>query len=246
MQRRPRSQTTHLGTTGELEPARFFLAAIVESSEDSILTVDFQGLITTWNKGSEHLYGYTADETIGTPLAMALLPADFAELFANLEKVKRGGRVARFETQRRHKDGRLMRLSVRMSPVKDSAGRIIGVSTIARDITDASRVGDELREAERRFRAVFNQQFQFMALLSPEGRLLEVNDLAVNATGISRGEVLGRLFWEAPWWKDLPEMRASWPVRLATRPKLPVRSSARIVISSPMVRCGSPRLPSPP
>lgn len=71
------------------------------------------------------------------------------------------------------------------------------------------------RKHEDRFRAIFNQQFQFMAILSPEGVLLEVNDLAVRSTGVRREQILGKLFWETPWWSSLPEMREAWPCRLA-------------------------------
>jgi PAS domain S-box-containing protein len=72
-----------------------------------------------------------------------------------------------------------------------------------------------LRESAAQFRAVFNQQFQFMALLSPDGRLIEVNDLPIRATGVPREAVLGRLVWDTPWWDGLPEMRSAWPGRLA-------------------------------
>jgi PAS domain S-box-containing protein len=74
---------------------------------------------------------------------------------------------------------------------------------------------ERLRESEAQFRAVFNQQFQYMALLSPEGRVMEVNDLPARATGVPREAVLGQLFWDTPWWNGLPEMRAAWPGRLA-------------------------------
>jgi PAS domain S-box-containing protein len=73
-----------------------------------------------------------------------------------------------------------------------------------------------LRESEKRFRLIFNQQFQFMATLSPEGVLLDVNELPLRAAGIAREQVLGRLFWETPWWDGLPEMQAGWPARLAS------------------------------
>jgi PAS domain S-box-containing protein len=74
---------------------------------------------------------------------------------------------------------------------------------------------ERLRESEAQFRAVFNQQFQYMALLSPEGRVMEVNDLPARATGVPRQAVLGQFFWDTPWWEGLPEMRAAWPGRLA-------------------------------
>ena len=89
----------------------------------------------------------------------------------------------------------------------------------AADLLARNRDEDALRENERRFRAVFNQQFQFMAVLSREGRLVEVNELPLRTSGVTREEVMGRLFWETAWWKDLPEMKVAWPKRLAEAAK---------------------------
>jgi PAS domain S-box-containing protein len=126
------------------EEAKFLMAAIVESSEDSIISIDFERTITTWNKGAERLYGYTASEALGKPLTMLTLPRDMEEVLANIDKIRHGETVEPFETQRRQKDGPHLYLAVVLSPVKDAAGRIIGVSTVARDITERKRA-----EAER-------------------------------------------------------------------------------------------------
>ena len=92
---------------------------------------------------------------------------------------------------------------------------LIGAGAIVSAVFARLRLEERKRAShEERFRVVFNQQFQFMAVLSPEGNLLEVNERALRATGATRGEVLGRKFWETPWWKDLPEMRRRWPERL--------------------------------
>jgi PAS domain S-box-containing protein len=126
------------------EEAKFLMAAIVESSEDSIISIDFERHITTWNKGAERLYGYPADEALGKPLTMLTLPRDLEEVLTNIDKIRRGETVEPFETERRQKDGPHLHLAVVLSPVKDAAGRIIGVSTVARDITER-----RLAEAER-------------------------------------------------------------------------------------------------
>lgn len=117
------------------EEARSFLAAIVESSQDSIMTVNFDGIITSWNKAAEDLYGYSAAQAIGKPLTMLTLPEDLARVLSDTDKIKHSQRVEIFDTIRVNKDGREMHLEVVMSPVKDASGRPIGVSTIARDIT---------------------------------------------------------------------------------------------------------------
>ncbi|HLL77568.1 MAG TPA: PAS domain S-box protein [Pyrinomonadaceae bacterium] len=126
------------------EEAKFLMAAIVESSEDSIISIDFERTITTWNKGAERLYGYTAGEALGKPLTMLTLPRDMEEVLSNIDKIRRGETVEPFETVRRQKDGPHLHLAVVLSPVKDAAGRIIGVSTVARDISERKRA-----EAER-------------------------------------------------------------------------------------------------
>jgi PAS domain S-box-containing protein len=128
----------------QAEAAKFLMAAIVESSEDSIISIDFERHITTWNKGAERLYGYPAAEAIGKPLTMLTLPRDMEEVLANIDKIRHGETVEPFETERRQKDGPHLHLAVVLSPVKDAAGRIIGVSTVARDITERKRA-----EAER-------------------------------------------------------------------------------------------------
>jgi PAS domain S-box-containing protein len=114
---------------------KFFLAAIVESSRDSIITIDFEMRITTWNKAAEEVYGYPADEAVGKQLTLLTLPADLSDLLAHVASIRDSGEIATFETQRYNKDGRLMLLEVVMSPVRGRLGTVIGVSTIARDIT---------------------------------------------------------------------------------------------------------------
>ncbi|SDG58316.1 two-component system, chemotaxis family, CheB/CheR fusion protein [Dyadobacter soli] len=125
------------------EEARSFLAAIVESSQDSIMTVNFEGVITSWNKAAEDLYGYSAAQAVGKPLTMLTLPEDLARVLSDTDKIKHSQRVEIFDTIRVNKDGREMHLEVVMSPVKDGNGRPIGVSTIARDITMRKRAEHE-------------------------------------------------------------------------------------------------------
>ncbi len=127
-----------------------FLAAIVESSDDAIVSKDLEGTVTTWNRGAERLFGYTAEEMIGHSIAR-LIPADrVAEEVDILRRVRRAERVDHFETVRRRKDGSEVEVSVTVSPIRDHAGVVIGASKIARDITDR-RLGEKiLREASQR------------------------------------------------------------------------------------------------
>src|SRR5579884_1166457 len=121
------------------------LAAIVESSDDAIISKNLDGIIVSWNHGAERLYGYTAEEIVGRPLAM-LVPADHPdELPAIMERLKRGERIEHYETVRVRKDGSRVDVSLTISPIKNSQGRIIGASKIARDITKQKHVQQTTR-----------------------------------------------------------------------------------------------------
>ncbi|WP_077966472.1 PAS domain S-box protein [Ensifer adhaerens] len=118
------------------EHAAHQLAAIVESSEDAILSMDLDGVITSWNAGAERLYGYTVEEAVGRPVTL-LIPSDRqGEELEFLEQVRAGNRVDHFETLRQRKDGVLIPISLRISPIRDNAGVVIGASKIARDISE--------------------------------------------------------------------------------------------------------------
>lgn len=112
------------------------LAAIVESSDDAIISKDLNGIIASWNKGAERVFGYFSEEVIGKSITI-LIPSDrAAEEPSILERIRRGERIDHYETVRQRKDGRLIDISLTASPVRDATGRIVGVSKIARDITD--------------------------------------------------------------------------------------------------------------
>ena len=123
------------------------LAAIVQSSEDCIIGKDINGIITSWNPGAEKMFGYTASEMIGTSITR-LIPAGRAgEEERILEQIKRGKSVDHFETLRQAKNGNLIEVSVTLSPIRDVAGKIVGVSKVARDITERKRVEEQLRQS---------------------------------------------------------------------------------------------------
>ena len=128
----------------ELRNAEQFFSAIVESSDDAIITKDLNGIITTWNKGAERLFGYKADEVIGKPVAI-LIPEDLENEEPNiLARLRKGERIDHYETIRRRKDGKFLNISLTVSPVKDAAGVIVGASKIARDITHRKQMELEL------------------------------------------------------------------------------------------------------
>ncbi|HET6469329.1 MAG TPA: PAS domain S-box protein [Geminicoccaceae bacterium] len=122
--------------------AEALLAAIVESSGDAIASKTLDGIVTSWNKAAERLFGYTAEEMIGHKIAVLAAPGQEEQMPAILERLRRGERVEHFDTVRRRKDGTLVEISLTVSPVRDATGRIVGASKIARDIS-------ERRAAER-------------------------------------------------------------------------------------------------
>jgi PAS domain S-box-containing protein len=136
------------------EDSALRFAAIIESSDDAIVGKDLDGIITSWNAGAERIFGYAAEEIIGKPITI-LIPPDYQkEEEAILERIRRGQRVEHFETVRRRKHGSLIDLSMTISPVKNTQGKIIGASKIARDITDRKRSEAQIvnlaHEAEHR------------------------------------------------------------------------------------------------
>jgi PAS domain S-box-containing protein len=119
------------------------LALIVESSDDSILSTDLDGIITSWNAGAEWLFGYTAEEVIGRPIAV-LIPLDrYGEERGIFDRIRRGERVNHYETVRQHKDGSLLDISLTVSPTEDSEGKIIGAFKIARDVSERRRAQEQ-------------------------------------------------------------------------------------------------------
>jgi PAS domain S-box-containing protein len=140
------------------------LASIVDSSDDAIVSKTLEGVITSWNAGAERLFGYTAKEAIGQHISM-IIPRDrLDEETSILARLRQGDRIDHFDTVRLRKDGTALDISLSISPVRDSAGKVIGASKIARDVTGRKRVERELHESEQRFRTLadaLDTQVQF-------------------------------------------------------------------------------------
>ena len=158
----------------EHESAR--LAAIVESSQDAIVSKTLDGVIVSWNSAAATTYGYSAAEAIGQPIALLLPDAEAqAEVAAILQRVATGEHTDQIETRRRTKTGQIIDVSLTVSPIRDAEGTVVGASTIGRDITERRRAQERLREAEARFRGAFEQAPIGMALVAPDGTFLRVN-----------------------------------------------------------------------
>jgi PAS domain S-box-containing protein len=127
---------------------RFRLAAIVDSSDDGIVGMSLDSVITSWNEGAERIYGYTAAEAIGQSISLLIPPGLEDQEWQLMDRLRRGERVEPFDTRRRRKDGRDLDVSVMISPVRDASGKIIGASKVARDITDRKRAEHALARAK--------------------------------------------------------------------------------------------------
>lgn len=173
----------------QAELAMTRLAAIVESSGDAIIGKSLDGVITSWNASAERLFGYRAEEVIGQPIAL-LIPPDCAdELPQILEQMKRGETIERYETVRVRKEGQRIDVSATLSPIKDAAGQVIGVSKIARDISQRKQAEMALRESETRFQTFMDNSPAASWIADAEGKILylsqtyfrmfQISDLAV-------------------------------------------------------------------
>lgn len=163
------------------------LASIVESSDDAIISKDLNGVISSWNKGAEQVFGYTASEVVGKSITI-LIPVDrLDEEPAILRRIRSGRSVEHYETVRRRKDGQLIDISVTVSPIKDDAGTVIGASKIARDITDHKKAQEEIRFQARLLNAVE----QGVIATDLKGEITYWNEFAENLYGWTAEEAVG-------------------------------------------------------
>ena len=131
------------------EECRSHLAAIVDSSDDAIVSKDLNGIVTSWNAGAYRVFGYTSEEMVGQPILRLIPEALHPEEMMILEKLRAGERIDHYETTRRRKDGSLIQVSVTISPIRDSEGLVIGASKIARDISERKEVERRLIQSEK-------------------------------------------------------------------------------------------------
>jgi len=158
------------------------LAAIVESSDDAIISKDLNGIIRSWNSGAERIFGYTAEEAIGQPVSMLAIPERVEEIPNIIERIRRGEKVDHYETKRKTKHGRLLDVSLTVSPIRNAAGQIVGASKIARDVTERKRLEEAVKEQtrqlaarERYLQAVLESMPECIKVLGPDGQLKEMN-----------------------------------------------------------------------
>jgi protein-histidine pros-kinase len=167
------------------------LVAIIESSNDAIIGKDLHSIITSWNKGAEKIFGYTANEMVGKSIVQ-LIPNDrLDEENQILGKIKRGESVGLFETLRKTKDGTVIDVSITASPIKDANGTVIGVSKVARDITEYKRAEEARRASESRYRTLFDHAPSGIVIANRESQYIDANPSICQMLGYNREELIG-------------------------------------------------------
>jgi PAS domain S-box-containing protein len=165
-----------------------FLAAIVESSDDAIVSKDLNGVVTSWNSSAERIFGYTAAEMVGQPITLLIPPDREDEEPAILQRIRRGERVDHYDTVRRRKDGVLIKVSVTISPVRNAAGVIIGASKVARDVTEQQQ--SALSAAL--FAAIVQSSHDAIVSKDLNGVVTSWNEAAEQIFGYTAAEMIGR------------------------------------------------------
>jgi PAS domain S-box-containing protein len=171
------------------------LVSVIRSSGEAITGEDADGIITDWNAGAEQLYGYVSGEIVGRSISDIIPPELREEKKEMLEKIRQGRTVERFETERIRKDGTRIQVSLSLSPILDDTGEFAGVSTIAHDITESTRIGRLLEESEAKFREIFNSANDAIQLHEVDerglpGKFIDVNDVACRMLLYSKEELL--------------------------------------------------------
>jgi PAS domain S-box-containing protein len=174
----------------KIEEERSFLAAIVESSDDAIMSMTPDGIINSWNAGAERLYGYGPAEMKGCSISKLVPPDRPDEIPGLLDKIKRGERIENFRTIRTGKDGTTINVSLTVSPIKDAAGNIVGVSSIHRNITKYIRAENALKESEEMFR-VLTDSSKAAIIVYHVDTIVYVNRAALSLGGYEEKDLIG-------------------------------------------------------
>jgi PAS domain S-box-containing protein len=174
------------------EAAKTLLAAIVDSVDVSVVSIDFDRTITSWNPGAEALFGYTTAEAIGQPLEMLTLPEDLLQLLNNIERIEQSKTVETFKTVGVQKNGERLHLAITLSPVKGAAGHVIGVSTLARDISVQRQAEAALQRKTHELTDFCENAAVGLEWVGADGTVLWANHAALDLLGYTREEYIGR------------------------------------------------------
>ena len=172
--------------------AAAYLKAIVDSTDDAVISKNLAGIIQTWNRAAERIFGYTAEEAIGQPILLIIPPELHDEEKTILARLRKGERIDHYETVRRRKDGRLIDIALTVSPVRDVNGTIIGASKIARDITERKQAKLAVAEAQSRLATTLESIGDAVLATDPQSLVTYLNPVAERLLGYPMREVMGR------------------------------------------------------
>lgn len=189
---RPQRGPAEFSASQQSWDSKTLLAAIVDSSDDAIIGKDLNGIVTAWNRGAERMYGYTKEEMIGKPLSILAPPDRPDEVLAILARIRKGERVEHFESVRVAKDGRQLKVSITVSPIKDEQGNITGASAIARDITTMDQTRRELQQSQSTAHALFQSAAQGIFIVDGSGRIVMANPATEKMFGYSSNRLIGQ------------------------------------------------------
>lgn len=194
---------------GHAENALRLLASIVESSPDAIIGEDLDGTVTSWNKGAERLYGYTAQEAVGQSIWPKVPPSRIDEVAAMMERRRRGRSIDYHDTERLTKEGKLIHVSVSISPIRDSFGQLVGASIIARDATEQNLTEEAGRASEFRYRRLFESARDGILIIDRDsGKIIDVNPYVIKLLCYSKEELLGKQLWQIGTVEDISLSKA--------------------------------------
>jgi two-component system, LuxR family, sensor kinase FixL len=181
------------------QSAERLLASIVESSDDAIVSKTLDGIITSWNQAAERIFGYAAGEMIGRSISLLAVPGRADETPHILERIRAGERIVLYETERRRKDGSVIAVALTVSPIRDEAGRIVGASKIAHDITARKRAESEMKRAaadivtrEAHLRSILDTVPDAMIVIDERGSIQSFSTAATRLFGYTEEEVRGQ------------------------------------------------------
>ncbi len=170
------------------EEVSLWLAAIVESSDDAVIGKTPEGIIISWNRAAERMYGYSAAAALGQPVTLIFPPNRQDEFVTIMQRITHGERIEHFETTRVRKDGTILPVSVTVSPIHDSEGQIIGASAIARDITEQKRMEAEIKQAKQQLEVIFQNIADGITVQDKNGAVIYVNDVGAKLSGFDSAQ----------------------------------------------------------
>ena len=185
-------ETNRGGPESEGSAGRAWLEAIADSVDDAIVGKDLNGTVTFWNARAEALFGYAADEIMGRKITLIIPPDRIAEEAAILERVRGGEKLARFETRRQHKDGRIIPVSLTVCPLRDARGRIVGMCKVARDLSEAERASREIDRRGALLGSILETVPDALVVIDQRGLIHSFSAAAERLFGWTSVEAVGR------------------------------------------------------